>query len=387
MAITQTYVDYGAGNDATGDGTIGTPWKTLQWAFDHLPRNTTDGNQVNLKAGTAHVNGAALDLTTFLVGGSLTAVRPLIVRGYTSAANDGGIGEIDCGGATLWAAATYDYIVLADLVVHTFGDNNGIALDTYCNLYGCSVHKGASSPSGKTLVALGVGSSVVGCHLYDQGAGASSAVITSYGGVIAGNHIVMDADSTGFAVYVVDFKVVVGNIIVCTKTDQFGIGMSGTGYAVGNIIRNSTAGTNYGIGLIDNNPTNVIQNNIIIGWSGAGGKAVSAGLNVNAGVIGHNAFYNNTTNYSIADQRWVDLTANDVTLAADPFTDAANGDFSLTAAAKTALAAKGWPASYLGAHANTVPNLNIGPIQMAASSGGGGGPVIGSRIIRGLGAI
>jgi hypothetical protein len=64
-------------------------------------------------------------------------------------------------------------------------------------------------------------------------------------------------------------------------------------------------------------------------------------------------------------------TATNVALAADPFTDAANGDFSLTAAAKTALAAKGFPLAYLGAHANTVPNLNIGPIQMAASTGGG----------------
>ena len=85
------------------------------------------------------------------------------------------------------------------------------------------------------------------------------------------------------------------------------------------------------------------------------------------------------SNYDHTDRVFNDLTANDVALAADPFTDAANGDFSLTAAAKTALAAKGFPLAYLGAHANTVPNLNIGPIQMAASSGGGGRPAFGDR--------
>jgi len=97
MATTQTYVDYGSGSDATGDGSIGTPWKTLQYAFDHLTRDTTDGNQVNLKAGTAHVNSAALDLATLIAGGALSTTAPLIIRGYTSAANDGGMAEIDCG--------------------------------------------------------------------------------------------------------------------------------------------------------------------------------------------------------------------------------------------------------------------------------------------------
>jgi len=159
MAITQNYVDYGGGSDATGDGTIGTPWKTLQKAFDTLTRNATDGNQVNLKAGTPHVNAAALDLATFISGGALAEAAPLIVRGYTAAANDGGVGEIDCGGATMWAAATYDYVILADLEIHSGGDNNLVVLDTYCALFRCEVHKGASSPAGKYLVSVGGGPS------------------------------------------------------------------------------------------------------------------------------------------------------------------------------------------------------------------------------------
>jgi hypothetical protein len=65
---------------------------------------------------------------------------------------------------------------------------------------------------------------------------------------------------------------------------------------------------------------------------------------------------------------FIDGRANDVALGADPFTNAAAGDFSLTAAAKTALAGKGFPVDYLGAAAATVSNLNIGPIQLAATA-------------------
>jgi hypothetical protein len=63
-------------------------------------------------------------------------------------------------------------------------------------------------------------------------------------------------------------------------------------------------------------------------------------------MAGHNAYWNNATNY-YAGETYIDLTANDVVLAADPFTNAAGADFSLTDAAKAALAQRGsrWPFS------------------------------------------
>jgi hypothetical protein len=136
-----------------------------------------------------------------------------------------------------------------------------------------------------------------------------------------------------------------------------------------------------------------IINNIICGYSGAGGKAISITLTrPQLSMIGHNAFWNNTTNNSLTGEpSLLNLIASDVILAAAPFTDAANGDFSLTTAALAALRSAGWPALYEGAHANTVPNITIGALQYGPtpppSGGGGGGPIIGSRVIRGLGAI
>ena len=369
MAITHSYVDYGAGSDATGDGTIGTPWKTLQKAFDTLVRNANDGNQVNLKAGTAHVNAAALDLTTFIAGGALAAVGPLIVRGYTAAANDGGMAEIDCGGATMFAAATYDFVYLIDLEMHTFGNANGVVLDTHCMLFRCEVHRGASIPSNKFLVYIGTGTMVLGCYIHDAGELPSSPGAAIYGfsnpAMIVGNYI---ANCNGgiFGGYGWGIH---NNVIYLNSTLGYGIQATYQAIVTGNTIYNAAAGTNYGINIPNSGGQLPVLNNIICGFSGAGGEGINT---ANLPLAGYNAFWNNTANYTVSDQRFVDLTANDVALGADPFTDAASGDFSLTAAAKTALAAKGWPLAYLGAHANTVPNLNIGPIQMAASSGGGG---------------
>lgn len=367
MAITHSYVDYGAGNDTTGDGTIGTPWKTLQKALDTCARNTTDGNQVNLKAGTAHVNAAALDLTTFIAGGALSAAAPLIVAGYTATANDGGTAEIDCNGATMWAAATYDNVLLRYLDIHNGGNNNLCALDTGCDFWRCVFHKGASNPSGKYLLSLtGSTANVIGCRFYDPGDDAARAMSLMNTCKAQDNYIDMGTSATGYGIYTGSGAIVEGNVIKCGHASQIGIYVNVFSTVRQNICYNTAAGTNQGIYLVNWASTGL--NNICCGWVGAGGEGI---LHANPFLLGHNAFWNNTSAYTAMDMIFQDLTANDVTLAADPFVDAANGDFSLTAAAKTALAAKGFPLAYLGAHANTVPNLNIGPIQLAAGSGGG----------------
>jgi len=186
---------------------------------------------------------------------------------------------------------------------------------------------------------------------------------------------------------------IINNVVVLTES---GTGIIAFGidplFVRSNTVYSSVANTGSGIYINDATGRAVasVTNNVICGFSGAGGEAIL--LNgENLVVLGHNAFYNNTANMAYGadgDPHIIDLTANDVALAADPFVDAANGDFSLTAAAKTALRGVGWPGAYLGAHANTDGHITIGPIQYGeAEAGGGGGPVIGSRIIRGLGAV
>lgn len=376
MAITQYYVDpVIAGN--SGTGTIGDPFGDLQYALNTISRNITDGDQINIKAGTAEVLAASLTLATY---GSPATTVPLVLSGYTNAANDGGVGEIDCGGVTLFAATTYDGVVLADLEIHSAGDNNTVTLDSHCMVFRCEIHKGASTPSSaKYLVATGNYGSVIGCYLHDSG---GRGVVAVYGLIygcflkaVDGLNIVPAAGTS-----------VIGNVVSLSNTGAAGIYCGGEGNnIIGNTIYNSTAGTANGINSASDKST--LLNNVLVGFSGVNGEGISNNRDVCA--VGYNAFWNNTAQYTNTGMYWLDLTANDVALGADPFTDAANDDFSLTEAAQTALRSAGWPAAYLGAHANTDPHITIGALQYGPTpaASGGGGPVVGSRIIRGLGAL
>lgn len=113
MAITEYYVDP-AINANSGTGTIGDPFGDLQYGLNTVTRNATDGDRFNIKAGTAEVMAAAIDLTTY---GTPTQAAPLIFQGYTSAQGDGGIGEINNGGAnvSVISSTTLTFIHWIDL--------------------------------------------------------------------------------------------------------------------------------------------------------------------------------------------------------------------------------------------------------------------------------
>lgn len=383
MAITQYYVDPAIAANS-GAGTIGDPYGDLQYALNSITRNSTDGDQINIKAGTAEVLAAALTLATY---GTPTTAAPLILRGYTSAANDGGYGAINCNGATMWTVTTYDAIVLAELEIYNGGNNTLIALDDNCVLYRCKAHRGASTPSSKMLVSLDAYGIVVGCHIYNPGSVGIGVYVTGDGELIGWNYIDIgtDSDATGVVTANAEGTTIVSNIITGNHASMSGISIGGAGpqNVIGNICNNQAAGTNRGIwaGNSSGRYGGVVANNIVVGWSGTGGAGIESEDQIY--VLGYNAFYNNTANYDLADQTFIDLTAGDVALGANPFTDAANGDFSLTDAAKTALRSLGWPAAYLGAHANTDPHITIGALQYGpAPTGSGGGPVFGGMVVR-----
>lgn len=373
MSLTQWYVDPSrAGEGNVGAGTIGDPYSDLQYALDTITRDATNGDQINIKAGTAEVLSASLTLATY---GTPTGTASLVIRGYTASANDGGMGEIDCDGNTMFAQTTYDYITLIDMKIHTFGDNNGVVLDQYSLVQNCEIYEGAPTVTGKTPLSLGNGSVAAGNYLHTLGISPSQALhLYGAAGVAIGNYIVAGQESGGFGFAVlrngsgVGGRVIQGNIILLNHEGQTGLFLRAADIFAGNIVVNTAAGRGQGVRVYDGYVT--IINNIICGFSGTGGVAVylqnAVGL-----MLGHNALYNNATNYSLPGVPHSDLRARDALLSAGPFTDAENGDFSLTVAAKTALADKGWPTSYLGAHANTDPHITIGAIQQALATGGG----------------
>lgn len=87
----------------------------------------------------------------------------------------------------------------------------------------------------------------------------------------------------------------------------------------------------------------------------------------------HNAYYNNTT----AARNNVSAGIGDITLTASAFTNAASGDFTLnsTAGGGAGLKSTGFP-TFIGADATRPNYLDIGAIQVAPASGGGGAWVL-----------
>lgn len=352
------------------DGTTTLPWRSAQGACDLITRDSTNGDQINVIAGTSQTLSASLSLTTY---GTPTAAAPLVIRGCTATADDGGQGVLDgnAGDFTIIAGRPVD-LVLRDLRLRNTAGANVLELGARNQVYNCEVDTTAANVS---LVGISTNANciVAHCYIHDVGRG----IQTGYGaGQYRNNYIVPLSLSGAHGILNngTSTDTFEGNVVKCSHAGAYGYAANNTNVAqvlAGNVFYNTAAGTTVGV-LLNDNAAGTGQtsiNNIIVGWSGAGGVGIRH--DGRPGVVGHNAFYGNSTNETYALDPLVDL-AGDVILAADPFVDAANGDFSLTAAAKTALASKGWPLAYLGAHANTVPNLNIGPIQMAASSGSSG---------------
>ncbi len=347
------------GNNSTdvtctqADGTTSKPWRSIQGALDLITRDATNGNQVNVKAGTAQVNQAALVLTTY---GKPADGAPLILRGYTSTANDGGMGEIDCGGFSTFAVTTSDYIGFIDLEMHTFGNNNGIDFSGVGGgdgsfLYHCEVHKGASSPSSKYLIKYFTGKgAVINCYVHD--AGTSGVGLQALYSI---NNYVYNCPGGGSA----NSQACIRNIIV----DCFP-GIQDSSVIVENSIYSSTASTSRGIYCTAF--VQMILNNVIEGYSGAGGKGIY--VTADTGIIGYNAFFNNTANKSIGDV-YNDLGGDaEITGATSPFTNAAGGDFSLNTAVAGAIDGA-FPGAWYGP-ASTTDHADIGAVQNGAGAGG-----------------
>jgi hypothetical protein len=355
-----------------------TAYKTLQFALDDIGATHgqgAEGDQINICDAAvegANVLAASLSIAAY---GTPTQIRPLVLRGYTAIANDGGVGEISGGGNAMWAATTYDHIYLKHLELHTFNAaDNGIALDQYCVLDECEVHRGASAPVGKWLVIMRASSKAIKSYIHDSGEQGGCLYLSSYSCLAENNFIDTGAAATATGIYLSAplGASAVGNIVRCGAIDASGIYHTSNGPALilGNVVYNLTAGTAQGIyaGATAGQQGGPVLNNIVCGWSGAGGVGVAAEGNIQE--AGYNAFYNNTANYAITGNTVLDETAHDVALAADPFVNAAGGNFALTDAAKLALRSAGWPSSYLGA--STDPHITIGAVQYGEAEAGGG---------------
>lgn len=373
---TDYYVDPGATVD-TGDGSIGSPWGprtggkcAVQHALDTITRDTTNGDQINVKAGTADTLNAALTLTSYGVPASS---QPIILRGYTSAANDGGIGEVD-GAATyvIMDAGTSDATHFIDMKMGNCGSAQILNLDNWSQVINCELY----GSSNAIAILTSSYCSFINCYIHTI-TSATTVISVVSGGNFHRNYVEGGA-TTDRIFYSSTSSMYSENVLVVNSTDGVGIMLSSYGAMVqGNVIYSTVASTKGGIeGFNTNAYGHCVINNIIEGFSGTGGAPVkwAAGTRPQS-VMGGNVFYNNDTDAMVGGEGFLTYLGNDVIATASPFTAAGSGDFTPTSEAQ---AVNAFPI------VNGLPTKtsykDSGAYQVENAGGGGSGGVRGTTM-------
>jgi hypothetical protein len=324
MAITEIYVDPSIAADS-GTGTVGDPFGDLEYAIEQTTFDTTNGTRVNIKAGTDEILAAKLE-TAMADTGTTVAWVPsetarAVFQGYTAAADDGGIGGISGGGSVgMFEDNTADWITVKDMVVHNVGAANAIGVDTSCYIQKVEVHNG----TGTTSYAINVDTGLVQeCYVHDW----EGYAIRNDNGHTSENYIWDDGATMALGIQCVP-GITVENNIIAFDSAHAGVGIQTASLNDG-VIRNnsifSVGGTGKGILITNGGFRQEIANNLVEGFSGAGGIGIDTNTTASgADSVRGNAVYNCTTAY---DNNALYSSDNE-TLSASPFNDAANGDFS-----------------------------------------------------------
>jgi hypothetical protein len=300
---TQYYVDPSLGSD-TGDGSVGTPWgrasgSVIQYALDTgiSARDSTNGDQINVKAGTDDVLAATLDNVTNY--GAATDAAPLIIRGYTSAANDGGIGGIDGNGGNFSIIGlSNDFLHVVDMHCH----NTGTAIVMYCE-FGVVLLQCEFDNSSTGLVRFQKAGLVNRCNLHN---------CTGYGiylsgtGALATNNYLSD-DATGFTNAIqlwADGARAIRNIIsIAGASSGIALGSTNGVVAAHNSILSSN-GTGKGIYTSGASEQGQVYNNLVEGFSTGSGDGISLTTAEWIALFTGNACYNNVDDYILTgDER------------------------------------------------------------------------------------
>jgi hypothetical protein len=361
---------------ASGAGTIGDPYGDLQHALDTITRDSTNGDKINIKAGTDEVLSSAMSLATY---GTPTVAAPLWLVGYTSAEDDQGVGGIDCNGNAFYAAAsTQDGFQFIDLEIHNCAGNRCINLDNDVSLIRVEIHNltGASSPA----VDIDNRGILLGCYLHN---------INDVGYAINGadNVSMMNYFENGTQKFDTCIQFATSNPIAFSimDLDSNSDGIDSQAAAV-HIFNNSiyaNAGTGEGINCGYNNNYGFVHNNVIEGFSGTGGDGFALGSTSKLQLVMGNAAYNNTTHYTYGTGRvpfkgWNSTTDTNETLSASGFTSASTGDFSPVDTGS--MDGGSFPDDFHQGSANNVWSMWKGAVQPAPAGGGGSSSIIGPNI-------
>lgn len=322
MAFSEIYVDPSIAADS-GAGTVGDPYGDLEYAIEQTTFDTTNGTRVNIKAGTDEVLAAALNTamadTSVSVAWAPSETARAVFQGYTSSAGDGGIGGISGGGTVgILAGGTNSYVSFIDLHLHNTGSTGIINASQMVNVIGCELD--TSTGRGIDVDYRGT---IANCYIHD---------ITASYGILAGGlqHVANNyIDGTFTTAAIANAGINLRNIVVCRGTLGQGILINADAATVDhNSIYATDANTAAGVSVNSGVYLQSISNNLIEGFSGAGGDAVDFAGTGSVAVFSGNAYYDCANGFGAAGGAEFEHNTGNELLTASPFTAAATGDFS-----------------------------------------------------------
>ncbi len=353
------YVDPQNGDNGTGDGSIGTPWATTQYAIDNGTWSTSVPNSLKIANTTAEVFTASLTLT------GLTHIEyPFLFEGYDAGGSLTGDGPF---GTTIDPVGEWD----GDNAIATFHGYQGLI--SYKNM---KIH-GTTSNFNRTA-----GGIMINCDVSDVGTsngprgyscvtnsridGSNSRYGTIYQCADV-SHCEVIGGELGISMNTATS--IVENNLIRGQSGQSG--RSGKAVYIDDsaVFRNNTLDGTGGdsdlVGvLIDQYQESVqVYNNVFANFSGGTATALESQTGANMVIYGNNSYYNNTTDADIV--AGAATTLPDFSETSDPFTDRAGGDYSIASGALSVGAS-------LFTNADPSNPDDLGAVQDYSSGGGGG---------------
>lgn len=328
MAWTERYVRADA--DGSGDGTTdANTGATGSWTVAQAQSSYAAGHRVNIKAGSYSVTGGL----SWATAGTTTS--PVWFRGYKTT-----IGDMDAAGRGTFMSGT-------EIPAFSLGSNRNVSTANF--LHFSNLDFQSSQTSNAVARATGESTIYVRCRAectaanvngrayelsgVDSGIYASSAIATSTASacvVLGDRGTVINSRITGGIVgYSGSITTsVIGNVFISQAGDAMTFANFTRCVVVGNMIY-SPAGD--GWKFASGTPTHcIIYGNV---FSEVGSYGIENGSGTNTAKIQriNNAFYIPTSGQELGMSDWEQIGA--ITLTADPFVNAAAGDFNINATA------------------------------------------------------
>lgn len=343
------YVDNATGDDTTGTGASGAPWKTLQKAID----NSTGGDTIWLADTQTFTLTAEITWGTGF--GTASGDAPLIIRPWDNGGSktiphpsgtDLVAAEISGGGTVARPFSTTSipsFVILYRLIFTNF-TSNAVRTGTLWSILECELSNSGSASS--FMLDCGSGSCKIFSnylHTFPAGIGGMTSLITCH---VMGNYI---KNPKSHGINASGNNMIVNNIIYNCEEDGIRLTSDYNTVLSNTIIGNGTAASKRGIHITSANAeTSALMSNLVMDFAGASSVGIYTASGAQIDLYGPNAFYNNTTNASfVSSQTGLNLSSLDVTDSGDPLEDKAGENFKVKV---TANASNGSPfiTGYLG---------------------------------------